>query len=97
MAAKRKRHSPEFKTRGDRGAQGHEDEPGDRARVRDPPDASGPMEEPATRSGRMSYSAQARPAPPAKEREQELSQTYEQIGRLNMEIAWLKKVAPSSE
>jgi len=98
MAAKRKRHSPEFKARvalealkgmktSQELAREYEIHPTQvaqwKAQLRD-------------QAGELFRGGQ--PGDPAKEREQELSQAYEQIGRLNMELAWLKKkVGPGGE
>jgi len=98
MAAKRKRHSPEFKARvalealkgmktSQELAREYEIHPTQvaqwKAQLRD-------------QSGELFRCGQ--PGEQAKEREHELSQAYEQIGRLNMELAWLKKkVGPAGE
>lgn len=98
MAAKRKRHSPEFKARvalealkgmktSQEIAREFEIHPTQvaqwKAQLRD-------------QSGELFRSGQA--GDQTKDREHELSQAYEQIGRLNMELAWLKKkIGPAGE
>lgn len=98
MAAKRKRHSPEFKARvaiealkgmktSQEIAREFEIHPTQvaqwKAQLRD-------------QSGELFRCGSS--GDQAKDREQELSQAYEQIGRLNMELAWLKKkLGPAGE
>jgi len=91
MAAKRKRHSPEFKARVALEALKGMKTTQELAREYEIHPTQVAQWKSQLRDSADELFRRGQASDQHKDREQELSQAYEQIGRLNMELAWLKK------
>jgi len=95
MAAKRKRHSPEFKARVALEALKGMKTTQELAREYEIHPTQVAQWKSQLRDSADELFRRGQASAQHKDREQELSQAYEQIGRLNMELAWLKKGLPA--